>query len=156
MDPVVALLTTLSCVVATAVGSYLPLAVVPTFASAAGSGSAAGLANGALLATPRVSGPIGYAEHWRTGSSCYPSWCQPATSADSPAATASPAQPGTGTADSGARGLLGFVEPVSEAILVPDPTDSVEMDAAPHPIRIKTAASSRAQPRIPRGPSTTR
>ena len=55
-------------VVAAAIGFYLPLAVVPTFAAAAGSGAAAGLANGALLgatvlgelATPRVIDRIGY------------------------------------------------------------------------------------------------
>jgi MFS family permease len=63
-----ALLLRFVSVVASAVGFYLPLAVVPTFAAAAGSGSAAGLANGALLvatvagelATPRLIGRIGY------------------------------------------------------------------------------------------------
>lgn len=63
-----ALLLRFVSVVASAIGFYLPLAVVPTFAAAAGSGSAAGLANGALLvatvlgelATPRVIDRIGY------------------------------------------------------------------------------------------------
>jgi predicted MFS family arabinose efflux permease len=55
-------------VVASAIGFYLPLAAVPVFAAAEGSGSAAGLANGALLvatvagelASPRLIGRIGY------------------------------------------------------------------------------------------------
>jgi predicted MFS family arabinose efflux permease len=68
-----ALLLRFVSVVASAVGFYLPLAVVPTFAAAAGSGSAAGIANGALLvatvagelATPRLIGRVGY--RWSLG-----------------------------------------------------------------------------------------
>jgi MFS family permease len=63
-----ALLLRFVSVVASAVGFYLPLAVVPMFAAAAGSGSAAGVANGALLVatvagelvTPRLIGRVGY------------------------------------------------------------------------------------------------
>ena len=55
-------------VVAVAIGFYLPLAAVPMFADSAGTSSAAGLANGALLlatvagelATPRLIARIGY------------------------------------------------------------------------------------------------
>ena len=55
-------------VVAVAIGFYLPLAAVPMFAESAGTSSAAGLANGALLlatvagelATPRLIARIGY------------------------------------------------------------------------------------------------
>jgi MFS family permease len=68
-----ALLLRFVSVVASAVGFYLPLAVVPMFAAAAGSGSAAGVANGALLVatvagelvTPRLIGRIGY--RWSLG-----------------------------------------------------------------------------------------
>jgi predicted MFS family arabinose efflux permease len=63
-----ALLLRFVSVVAAAVGFYLPLAAVPMFAAEAGSGSAAGVANGALLvatvigelATPRVIERVGY------------------------------------------------------------------------------------------------
>ncbi len=63
-----ALLLRLVSVVAVAVGFYLPLAAVPMFAAEAGSGSAAGIANGALLVatvigelgTPRVIERVGY------------------------------------------------------------------------------------------------
>ena len=55
-------------VVAVAIGFYLPLAAVPMFADSAGTSSAAGMANGALLfatvaselATPRLIARIGY------------------------------------------------------------------------------------------------
>jgi MFS family permease len=68
-----ALLLRFVSVVASAVGFYLPLAVVPMFAASAGSGSAAGIANGALLVatvagelvTPRLIGRIGY--RWSLG-----------------------------------------------------------------------------------------
>jgi predicted MFS family arabinose efflux permease len=63
-----ALVLRLVSVVASSIGFYLPLAVIPMFTAAAGSRSAAGLANGALLvasvigelATPRVVARIGY------------------------------------------------------------------------------------------------
>ncbi len=55
-------------IVASSVGFYLPLAVVPVFADANGAPGSAGLANGALLVatvmgelvTPRVVGRLGY------------------------------------------------------------------------------------------------
>jgi predicted MFS family arabinose efflux permease len=63
-----ALLLRFVSIVAASVGFYLPLAVIPVFAGAAGSTSAAGLANGALLlatvagelATPRLLARVGY------------------------------------------------------------------------------------------------
>ncbi len=63
-----ALALRLISVAASSIGFYLPLAVIPLFASAAGSRSAAGLANGALLlatvggelVTPRFVARVGY------------------------------------------------------------------------------------------------
>jgi len=63
-----ALMIRLASVVAGAIGFYLPLAAVPTFAAAHGAAAAAGLANGALLlatvagefATPRIVTRVGY------------------------------------------------------------------------------------------------
>ena len=63
-----ALLLRFVSIVAGSIGFYLPLAVIPMFADAAGSRTAAGLANGALLlatvagelATPRLVGRVGY------------------------------------------------------------------------------------------------
>jgi len=63
-----ALLLRFVSVVASSVGFYLPLAAVPMYAAAAGSASAGGLANGALLAatvaaelaTPRFVARVGY------------------------------------------------------------------------------------------------
>jgi predicted MFS family arabinose efflux permease len=63
-----ALLLRLVSVVGSSVGFYLPLAVIPMFADAVGTHSAAGAANGALLlasvagelATPRIVACLGY------------------------------------------------------------------------------------------------
>jgi MFS family permease len=63
-----ALLLRFVSIVASSVSFYLPLAVIPVFAEAAGSKSAAGLANGALLlatvggelVTPRIVARVGY------------------------------------------------------------------------------------------------
>jgi MFS family permease len=68
-----ALLLRLVSVVAGAIGFYLPLAAVPVFAAAHGAGSAAGLANGALLlatvagelATPQLVARVGH--RWALG-----------------------------------------------------------------------------------------
>lgn len=63
-----ALLLRLASIAASSVGFYLPLAAIPMFADAAGSKTAAGLANGALLlasvagelAAPRIAASVGY------------------------------------------------------------------------------------------------
>lgn len=63
-----ALLLRFVSIVASSIGFYLPLAAVPMYAAAAGSASAGGLANGALLAatvggelaTPRFVARVGY------------------------------------------------------------------------------------------------
>jgi MFS family permease len=68
-----ALLLRFVSIVACSFGFYLPLAVIPLFADEAGSRSAAGLANGALLlasvagelATPRIVTRVGY--RWALG-----------------------------------------------------------------------------------------